>query len=88
MPKKPKDTMLPGDFLVDLFPFDADRFCVGETLVRDFVDRDDIGRRRLRDVVAQPLVEEVEPRVLTPHKLAPRFQFQPSQPQLLYASFS
>ena len=39
------------DFLIDLFSLDPGQFGVGEQPVDKFVNCDDIGLRRLRDVV-------------------------------------
>ncbi|BAB53692.1 mll8047 [Mesorhizobium japonicum MAFF 303099] len=48
------------DLFVDLAPLDANRLRVCDQLVREFVDRDDVRLRRLRDVVGQPLLEKID----------------------------
>lgn len=47
------------DLFVDLFPLDAERFGVGDELVRQFIDGDDIRFCRLGDIVGDPPVEEI-----------------------------
>lgn len=61
------------DLFVDLFQLDAERLGIGDQLVCQFVDGDDIRLRRLGgDIVGDPSIEEIMLRVLISRQVRER----------------